>query len=125
MSTKISDNEEEDKFKNKLIGVVNYGLLEKEASTLLDSRCLENVFPAVLNRESIFVALPFVYLFSSHRLPKPKKHNSEENLWFQPGRCSFRFFVFVGLCEWKCSNTYSATCTYICTICTLAQGSSD
>ena len=35
MNTNISDNqeEEEDKFKNKLIGVVNYGLLEKEAST--------------------------------------------------------------------------------------------
>ena len=37
MNTNISDNqeEEEDKFKNKLIGVVNYGLLEKDASTVI------------------------------------------------------------------------------------------
>ena len=48
---------------------------------LLDSRCLETVFPAVLNRESIFVALPFVYLFSSHRLPKPKPKTKKTKLW--------------------------------------------
>ena len=33
VNTNISDNQEEDQFKKKLIGVVNYGLLEKEAST--------------------------------------------------------------------------------------------
>ena len=77
VNTNISDNQEENKFKKKLIGVVNYGLLEKDASTFFDSRCLENVFPAVLNRESICVALPFVYVFSSHRLPKPKQKKQQ------------------------------------------------
>ena len=33
MDTNMSDNQEKDKLDKKLIGVVNYGLLEKEAST--------------------------------------------------------------------------------------------
>ena len=33
--------------------------------------------------------------------------------------------LYRSICEWKCSDMYSATCTYICIICTLAQGSSD
>ena len=85
----ISDNQEEDKLKKMLIGVVNYGFLEKEALTIFwtriqDSRCLEKSFPAI-------------YLCSSHRLPKQKPKTKKHNLWFQPDRLFFvfiEFFVF-------------------------------
>ena len=48
VNTNISDNQEPDKFKKKLIGVVKYGLLEKDASTFIGLKMPRNRFSSSL-----------------------------------------------------------------------------